>query len=273
MKVLALAAVTALLGALSAGCGSVGEQLSLRLSVDRQICETERARSVSGGESYRDEDGNWVERTTIFGWTGISTVRVQWQASGGQQPYSLVIDSIPPYKGRTSSGSSGARMIGCADNSVGIAHEYDLLRIEEPLYRADPQVDSGWKTIRAVVTDANGQTAEATTRVYVILNTGDWRHVFRGGETHRVFGRLMTVPDRVNFRIGEYSSESRGPDTQSFWIEGTEATIFLNADTYEEVGRWLPEEGAQGAAEGVDLGAKLDELADSIGRLPDLRGQ
>ncbi len=106
----------------------------------------------------------------------------------------------------------------------------------------------------------------------MILSTGDWRHVFRGGETYRIFGRLMTVPEGINLLIGEHGFTEEG-SVQTFVIEGTSATILLDDATYREVGHWLPEEGAQGAAEGVDLGAKLDELADLIGRLPDFRGQ
>lgn len=261
--------VAALLGALVANCRSGGAKLNLSLSTSRQICETEGARRLLSGESYRDEEGNWVERTKVLGWVGISSVRVHWQARGGQEPYSLVIDSIAPYKGRPSSGSSGARMIGCADNSVGITHEYDYRTSAGPLYLADPRAESGWKTIQAVVTDANGDTAEATVDVYVVLVIPGSRHLLQGGQTYRTYGHLITVPDGINmWCCGAVTGHPRG--LLSFAIEGYgSAYVLLDQVTFEEIERWLPAVDTQNA-DGVDLDAKLDAFVDSIGQLPDL---
>ncbi|MCY4620106.1 MAG: hypothetical protein OXD50_16360 [Chloroflexi bacterium] len=265
-----IVAVSAVFAAREAGLGdgavAESEPLTLTLAADERICETESAFEYWGVRLRTDADDNEVLERHSSGWVGVATASVRWRVSGGVEPYRLVVD------GEAYRGQRGWGKVSCADASVERRWgTYD--QKPERYFAVDPQVDSGWKTVRAVVTDANGQTAEATAKVYVLLSTGDWRHVFKGGETYRIFGRLMTVPEGVNLRIGEHSDEEIGPDTQSFWIEGTEATIFLNDDTYEEVGRWLPDEGARGAAEGVDLGVKLDELAESIGRLPDLRGQ
>lgn len=260
---------SALLGALAVGCGLSGEPLSLSLSVSKPICETERARIYGGSHSYRDEDGSWVEEETIYGWHGVSTVQVQWQARGGQEPYSLVIDSIPPYKGRPSAGSSGARKIGCADNSVGITHEYPLWGADGVLWLADPQVESGWKTIQAVATDANGDTAEATVDVYVVLVNPGSDRVLRGGETYRIYGQLFTVPDGIDMWCCEEGTE-HPRDTLSFFIKGySSASVVLDRVTFEEIERRIPPADAQ-SAEGVSLDAKLDEFVDSIGQLPDL---
>ena len=43
--------------------------LTLTLSAP-EICETRRAMEILGGESHRDEDGNWVQKWTSYGWGG-----------------------------------------------------------------------------------------------------------------------------------------------------------------------------------------------------------
>ena len=239
------------------------ETLNLSLSAAERICETERAWRSGVVESYKDEDGNWVEEETIFGWWRIPSVPVRWQVSGGQAPYTLVIDHESADQYGVYEGSSNTAQVGCADASVGTSFWPD----EGRMYDVDPKVDSGWKTITGVVTDANGATAKATVRVYVILATSEWEHVLRAGETYRIHGRLFTVPDGVDMRVGEYSTSGSG--TQSFVIEGHEsAEIVLDARTYEELHRRLPPSGAQGTA-GVDLDTKFDEFVDSIDKLPD----
>ena len=40
------------------------------------------------------------------------------------------------------------------------------------MYDTDPKVDSGWKTVNDGVTNANGDTAQASTEFYVILIVG-----------------------------------------------------------------------------------------------------
>ena len=104
----------------------------------------------------------------------------------------------------------------------------------------------------------------------MLLNTDNWLHVLRGGETRCVFSHLMTIPEGINLQIADHSNEAEGPNTQCFAIVSTGAYISLHDQTYEEMGCWLPEEGAQGAAGSVDLDAKLDQRANSIGQLPNL---
>lgn len=138
------------------------------------------------------------------------------------------------------------------------------------MYDTDPKVDSGWKTVNADVTDANGDTATASTEFYVILDASARRdHQMRGGETYRVYGHLMTVPKGTTLEIGAYGF-TQGPNIQTFILVGTGATVLLNAETYEEVDRWLPEVIGAGAEGQIDPNKALDQLVDSIGKLPEL---
>ncbi len=98
------------------------------------------------------------------------------------------------------------------------------------MYDADPMVDSGWKTVNATVTDANGGTAQASTEFYVLLTVGDVNHQMRGGETHRVYDRLMTAPTGTTLQIGEFGS-MQGPSIQTFVLVNLGATVLLNAET------------------------------------------
>lgn len=268
VAVAGIVAVAAVFAAREAGLD--GPPLTLTLSAP-DICETTRGQGADWATQIVDDEGNDLgnERTYV-GHFSVAGAPVQWQVIGGVGPYTLEFDGETRDKAHEYAGASGEASVGCATTTVesffwSAPSEPDVLH---RAYRADPEVDSGWKTVRAVVTDANGDTAEATTRFYVILKTDDWRHVLRGGETYRVFGHLMTVPEGINLEIGDHSSGS--VSAQSFVIAGTRAVIWLSTDAFEEVGRWLPEEGVQGTAEGVDLDTKLDELADSIGQLPKL---
>lgn len=141
------------------------------------------------------------------------------------------------------------------------------------MYDTDPRVDSGWKTVNAVVTDANGDTATASTEFYVILIVGRVDHLMRGGETYRVFGRLITAPQGYALTVGDHGFEANRT-TQGFSIVGSGAAIEFDAETFEEVQRWLPEpEGGvdrAGTGTETDLHQTLDQVADSIGKLPDL---
>ena len=167
------------------------EPLTLKLSATQQICETDHAARISGGESWKDEDGTWHEKLTIYGWGRVTTVPVRWQVSGGQAPYTLVIDHETQDEHRGYFGASGVARVGCADASVGTSFWWGVT--EDRMYDTDPMVDSGWKTVNAVVTDANGDTATASAEFYVILIVDRVDHQMRGGETYRVYGRLMTA--------------------------------------------------------------------------------
>lgn len=263
-----------LLGALTVSCGLRGEQFSLSLSVSQQICETEDAWRSGVVESYKDEDGNWVERETVFGWWRIPSASVKWRVTGGQVPYTLMIDHESRDENGDYEGASGTAQVGCADASVGTSFWPD----EGRMYAVDPQVDSGWKTVRAVVTDANGTTAEAMVQFYVLYSVTNPDRLLRRGETYRVFGRLFTIPDGADMRVGPTETGSSGSSFQSFYIDGTvpPVLIWFEADTFAEVSREVPSDEGTGASgssgysesEVRDFHKALDAFAGSIGRLP-----
>ena len=268
----AVAAAGVLVGreaGLQSGSAVATEQpLTLTLSVTERICETERALDYLIGESWKDDDGNWHEKFTSYGWGNVSTHRVRWRVSGGQAPYKLVIDHETQDEFNAYEGASGTAFVGCADASAGTAFDWPG---EGRLYDSDPKVDSGWKSVNAVVTDANGDTAKASTEFYILRSVGvhEIDHQMRGGETYRVFGHLMTVPEGTTLRIGEYGN-TEGPNIQSFFLVGTGARINLNAETYEEVSRRVRTLQGAEAEQQVDLHEALDQFADSIGQLPEL---
>ena len=246
------------------------EPLTLTLNAP-EICEANRARRLTSSVLRENEQGVRVRQRIAHGWRVFEEVQVRWRVEGGTPPYTLTIDGEPRDARAAYNGQFGEASVGCADPSVGTFFEEVSRRAGVTrLYRANPEVDSGWKRIRAVVAHGNGRTSEASVHVYVILNADDRRQLLKGGETYRVYGHLMTVPDEINLRFGEHSSGSGGVSAYSFFIAGTPAYIWLNTKTFEEVGRWLPEQGAQGVAPGIDLSDKLDQFAQSIGQLPNL---
>ena len=255
--------------------------LTLTLSAP-EICETRRAMEILGGESHRDEDGNWVQKWTSYGWGGVSSVPLRWQVSGGQAPYTLVIDHETNDAQRDYTGAAGVAQVGCADASVGTSiwppGEPDRKR----RYEVDPQVDSGWKTVRATVTDANGNIAETTTEIYVILEYGSTGDILRRGQTYRVDGRLMTAPASYDIVVGsraepscaEYDPNPRCGDVYNgYGLLGTDAWITVYEDDGALHARW-PEalsavEGAQASPDPVT--AAVDELVGSLGKIPQHR--
>ena len=147
------------------------EPLTLVLSA-AEICEAQHPQSDGIG---------WA-------WGAEGTVQVNWAASGGGGAYTVTI------AGEEYTGASGTAEVTCA-----LEHG----RIRDDAYgrryvlRNKPVVDSGLKTITATVTDGAGATAEATADVYVILSPEDGEHVLQSGETYRIRGWLVTVPEGV----------------------------------------------------------------------------
>ncbi len=202
------------------------------------------------------------------GWR-IGETPVTWKVTGGKGPYALDIDGETRDASGAYIGQTGTASVSCALQTGEVRYEDER---DEPYryLKGDYFLDSGLKTIRAVVTDANGKTGEATVDVYVILSTGRHEHLLRGGHTYRVFGRLLlTIPPDVDFRIGETSSDG----TFSLTVDGSDyrAVIWLKEDTFSETFRFLPqpENLARGvAAQGTDLDETFDKLVDSFGKLP-----
>ncbi len=271
-----LLVAVALLGALAAGCGSGGEKLSLSLSVSQQICETEDAWRSGVVESYKDEDENWVERETVFGWWRIPSVAVEWRVRGGQAPYTLVIDYESADQYGDYEGASGTAQVGCADASVGTSFwpDSEIGR----LYSVDPQVDSGWKTVHGKVTDTNGDSAEANVQFYVILDlgTGTTGDILKRGETYRMYGRLLTAPARYDIRVGGVIERGcdglpaarRCESASGFSLVGAGAWILLYESDLTEGSRGFSSLAGDDARERASANAALDAFADSLGKLP-----
>ena len=181
------------------GEGTPPEPLALTLSAPT-ICETLPAQEYAGGRVYQDEEGNWHVERTSSGWTGVNEVRVAWTASGGAAPYTLQIDGEPRDVAGAYAGANGTASVSCALRSSGVFFPHPLDE-EHRRYRTGPEVDSGLKTIRATVTDGSGATAEASIAVYVILSVGSSGDILQSGETYRVLGTLLTVPEGVDHLI------------------------------------------------------------------------
>ena len=202
---------------------------------------------------------------------------------GGSAPYTLVIDGESRDASGDYTGSSGIASVSCADTSVGTFFDSPSKRLEvKRWFSADPQIDSGLKTIHAVVTDATGRTVEATAKVYVIFATGRHEDLLRAGQTYRVWGHLITVPEGIDMRIYEVSHESPGGVHQSFWIVGTDPPVLISLDvrTFEEVNRKVPRRDEAGdttkssytGAEISQFHTQLLAFRQSVGELPELDG-
>ncbi len=258
------------------GEGTPPAPLALTLSAPT-ICETLPAQEYAGARSYQDEEGNWHVERTSSGWTGVNEVRVTWTASGGAAPYTLQIDGEPRDVAGAYAGASGTASVSCALRSSGVFFPHPLDE-EHRRYRTGPEVDSGLKTIRATVTDGSGATAEASIDVYVILSVGGSGDILQSGETYRVLGTLLTVPEGVDHLIlgGMVESDGGGAPTFGLGIAGGAAGdgwVALRVGDLHEVGRSTRAPGSEGgsAVRGAGetaLDARIDELVESVGQLP-----
>lgn len=270
--IVAVAAVFAAheVGLDGSGAGAQSSPLTLILSAPK-ICET--GHGIGGDHSTRlyDGDGNptgWKDE--FLGWFDIAEVPITWRVTGGVGPYTLEIDGETRDATHEYRGARGKASVSCAITTV----EPFIFTTEggtppTRAYRADPDVDSGVKTIQAVVTDANGDTAEATDDVYVILSTGDHEHVLRAEKTYRVFGALITIPSGIDMRIGARESGDDGTEAQELYVESTNqhASVWFSLPSFTVITRVIPD-GVRGTDAGVDLNAKFDELIASINRSP-----
>ena len=254
------------------GEGTPPAPLALTLSAPT-ICETLPAQEYAGARSYQDEEGNWHVERTSSGWTGVNEVRVTWTASGGAAPYTLQIDGEPRDVDGAYAGASGTASVSCALRSSGVFFPHPLDE-EHRRYRTEPEVDSGLKTIRAVVTDGSGATAEASIAVYVILAVGGSGDILQSGETYRVLGTLLTVPEGVDHLIlgGMVESDGGGAPTFGLGIAGG-GWVSLRVGDLTEEARSTRAPGSEGgsAVRGAGetaLDARIDELVESVGQLP-----
>ena len=253
-------------------------EMTLALSAP-EICETKAARRLTSSEKV-----SFVRQRVVHGWGVFQEVPVSWSVSGGTAPYTLTIDgeerdATGPYEGAT-----GVAMVGCADPSVGTFFKhFDLVVGVLRVYRDDPQLDSGWKKITAVVTDATGRQALSSLDVYVIHSLGSSGDILTRGQTYRVDGFLVTAPAAFDIRIGglvETGCPDNAPTHQrcgGAWLEfvfvGIDAAIALWNDDYTEAKRWnriALDADANNA--GSDTVTSIDDaltlFADSVGKLP-----
>ena len=251
------------------------QPLSLNLSAP-PTCETLPAAEALRGEY--DENGELVARA--FGWVNPGDLSVRWSVSGGTAPYRLTIDgqTRDGWHGKPFAAPSGTGVVSCGrtqDEAVFVDEDdfggVLLIDGEPRVWRhhlKKPDVDSGPKTVRATVTDAAGATAEVSVEVYVILELGSGGDRLEGGKTYRTFGNLLTVPEGIDLEIGGIEEGDEGA-TYYFLVVGAEAGIGLSVVRHREVYRWLPDDPHYGeTGKEIDLGAKFDELAASVGRLP-----
>lgn len=254
-----------------------GEALSLSLTAPT-TCETERGQGYGRDVAVYDDEGNFLRAERRFvAWYGVQEFTVSWSVSGGTGPYTLTIDGETEDVNGAYAGASGRGRVLCADTTVET-----FIEPSGPVrgLRGDPKVDSGWKTVRAVVTDANGGTAEATAQVYVILSIPRGSgFLLNGGKTYRVYGWLLTIPEQVKAETGSVVSLTcvgTDDDCESYFDvlvqgPGYEAHFGIGLRTGRERTRtvWLEDDRPRGAADAhAHINALLDRLADSIGDAP-----
>ena len=233
-------------------------------------------------------DGGAVGWLGWWNWDSVGTIEVAWAASGGDGDYTITI------AGETHVGASGTAEVSCAQQ-----HGRIFYHPERGRYHANddkPVVDSGLKTITGTVADGSGASAEAAVDVYVILAV-DGDHVMKSGETYRVRGWLVTVPDGVDIDGHRGVEESvcvnqleDGTVDESINCEeifhlawgwqgsyrssyGYFALLSLGMNSGTEQGRIVRLDDAD-ALDAASLRRKanflLDQLADSVGREPTL---
>lgn len=277
------------------------EPLTLTLSAPT-TCEAERVGQNWVWGPVIGDDG--VERNgAIFldEWSDVEEVNVTWTVSGGTAPYTLTIDGETRDHVGDYVGASGTASASCGSETSG-ASIVDPApgwgQPKERRYRTDPQVEAGLKTIHATVTDATGTTAETTAHTHVILELGAGGDRLESGETYRVLGFLVTVPDGMTLEIGEMSTSHNGGTWVSLRVVGTahRSWIWLSTTTGEEAGRYYyhgryglvgtdgtvpqtyEEELAGMEPERIDvpdmirrIDVQFDELVESINRIPTVK--
>lgn len=301
VAVVGIVAVAAVFAAREAGldgpwASAQGSPLTLTLSAS-DICETTRGGGWEHGTQIVDEDGTELRiEDTYLGHFDVGETPMRWQVSGGVRPYTLEIDGETRDATHDYLGASGTASVSCATTTVeSFFFLLDLdTNAETRAYRADPQVDSGWKTVRAVVTDANGDTAEATIDFYVIRTDAE---ILRRGQTYRVWGgHLVTAPSSYDVALGSPTEVECPEDApnhyrcepsfgflllpdghQDDWLTAiAQINLYLSDGTEEsrwrklEDGTWIEITAAVRAASGESdpILAALDEIAGSVNDPP-----
>ena len=171
-----------------------------------------------------------------------------WEVRGGIGPYELTIDGAVEDANVRYQGAAGRGLVVCAPQTVESFVDRDTGAYSSPerALRAAPEIDSGVKTLKVMVTDARGDTAQATTEVYVILRDP---HILTRGQTYRVWGELFTAPATHDLEfLGSNDVNCKDvPDDQRCeeeWVRfgitdgGTVVRLILYASDLTEVERW-----------------------------------
>lgn len=237
------------------------------------MCEVDgKSRDIQA--SRRDNDDGTSEEVFDFGhWTSVATVPVEWRASGGTPPYTLVIDGETQDADGEYTGPTGEALVSCAlDN--GETYFSDRWGETQRWHRTRPTVDAGLKNISARVTDSDGATASAAVDVHVVRVAGGGDFVLRGGSTYRISGVLFTIPEGLDMVVGEVAEPEGGPTKQVLLIAGPNglvAHIVIDSHTGEELSRHVYDPSGGNSVPGwppSSLHGFLDEFSASRGQEP-----
>ena len=257
--------------------GQSAEPMTLPLSGPSR-CQTTRGQSYGVDAAVYDDEGNYVRTERRFvGHYEVKRFRVSWSVSGGTAPYSLTIDGASEDESGPFEGRSGVGGVYCTDTTIGSFID----DAGDRALRDDPMIDSGLKSVRAAVTDADGRTAESEIRVYVIFATGDGGTPLSAGETYRIHGHLVTIPDRIAARVGGYEEVAcEGVDCENRFginLEGDDfiAAMYFGVSSGREFrdSRYIQlkdrgRRGSEAESRRQEIDGLLDALSDSVGKLP-----
>lgn len=218
-----------------AAAAKADSDLTLTLSAP-EICETERGWGFAGEAWVYDDEGEIIgTRSITKGWANVAEIPVRWEVSGGTGPYTLVIDNEKRDGVGAYEGAAGTASVSCAPNPGAVSYEdYDQHR----WYHANPEIDSGPKTIRATVTDSTGATAVASHDIYVVLSVSGGGTQLQAGETYRILGFLFTIPEGVEARVGAIEEVDGGQSNVeiAFFLGGFRGIAHIGLDSGTEVG-------------------------------------
>ncbi len=242
--------------------GSPTEPLTITVSAP-DVCEVRRPlQSIHTVIHAQDASGNRPDPTVTryWPWDGGGTMEVSWEVSGGEPPYYVLINGQPV------DGASGTVELSCAmSHGVYQSHPVHGRTVAEA-----PLTDSGVLEIEAEVSDQSltGGRAKATTKTYALLSA-DHDHTLRGGQTYRIAGRLMTIPEGMAMQMGDYLGlalqlhvvRGEGPSEQRPWIMVKVAGHIDYSEPWWEAyeqRRWLGD--GRPFASATALGEQFDRL-------------
>ena len=262
--------------------------LSLTLTRQRAVCETDQNTWEQMGNYARLNDDGEVETGIIsHGFRASNFMPVDWKISGGTPPYELVIDGMDRnWDGEAFEGTEGNAWVDCLWPTSPAEYFGSGPAKYTRRYRSEPQLDSGWKTFSAQVTDANGKVAKAQAEFYILTAVWASEHVITPGQTYRLKstiegpGFTFTAPSDIPMQIGDYSiSEgSDGCSTHVAFLVGdprVAATLFLCDYTGTGDTRHFPDgstiregEAATGFYAEHPLNQALSDIVESINAYP-----